>query len=136
MGQYNQPLKGAGVSFSFPVGCQKPSGLLDLNKARGAFLTRHSSRAVEGPGPVTPPQPIRRDTVRKPGSMEVKAVSKKDEGKKDEAEGELPLEPGMAVIMTVPPGMAKRLRERNARRKAEREAREKESGKKEDGADE
>lgn len=63
-------------------------------------------------------------------------MSKKDEEKKDEPEGELPLEPGMAVIMTVPPGMAKRLRERNARRKAEREAREKESGKKEDGADE
>ena len=103
---------------------------------KGAFLTRHSSRAVEGPGPVKPPQPIRRDTVRKPGSMEVKAGSKKDEEKKDEPEGELRLEPGMAVIMTVPLGMAKRLRERNARRKAEREAQEKESGKEEDGADE
>ncbi|MFM9044258.1 MAG: hypothetical protein ACKOL0_00395 [Solirubrobacterales bacterium] len=68
--------------------------------------------------------------------MEVKAVSKKDEEEKEEPERGLPLEPGMALIMTVPPGMAKRLRERNARRKAEREAQEKAPEEKEEGADE
>ena len=109
-----------------------PSGFGYLARpiwGKGAFLTRHSSRAVEGPGPVTPPQPIRRDTVRKPGSMEVKAVSEKEKDENEEPERGLRLEPGTALIMTVTPGFAKRLREREARRKAERE-------RKEEGADE
>lgn len=73
--------------------------------------------------------------MRKPGSMEVKAVSKKEREEKDEPGRGLPLRPGTAVIMTVPPGMAKRLREREARRKAEREAQEEGPEEKEDGAD-
>ena len=73
---------------------------------------------------MTPPQPIRRDTVRKPGSMDVKAVSEKEKDEKEEPERGLRLEPGTALIMTVTPGFAKRLREREARRKAERERKE------------
>ena len=64
-------------------------------------------------------------------------MSKKEKDKEEEPERGLRLEPGTALIMTVPPGLAKRLRERNARRKAEREALEgKGPEERDDGADE
>ena len=58
--------------------------------------------------------------------MEVKAVSEKEKDEKEEPERGLQLEPGTALIMTVTPGFAKRLREREERRKAEAEKEERE----------
>ena len=74
---------------------------------------------------MTPPQPIRRDTVRKPGSMEVKEVSKKKDGKPAREGGNFD-NVGSVVIFPLSPALIKRLRKREERRKAEAEKQERE----------